>query len=55
LKEEALRDVEKLDMVVKEKGKWDCEKSIEDLWLFLDWVSLWVHEYRFIVKEKSLI
>jgi hypothetical protein len=55
LKEEALRDVEKLDMIVEEKGKWDYEKSIEDLWLVLDCVKLWARKDRFSVKEKSLI
>lgn len=55
LKEESLRDVEKLDMIVEEKGKWDYEKSIEDLWLVLDCVKLWAQERRFSVKEKSSI
>jgi hypothetical protein len=55
LKEEALRDVEKLDMIVEERGKWDYEKSIEGLWLVLDCVKLWAHENRFSVEEKSLI
>jgi hypothetical protein len=55
LKEEALRDVEKLDIIVEEKGKWNYEKSIEDLWLVLDSVKLWAQENRFNVKEKKLI
>lgn len=55
LKEEALRDVEKLDMIMEERGKWDYEKSIEGLWLVLDCVKLWARENRFSVKEKSLI
>jgi hypothetical protein len=55
LKEETLRGIEKLDMIVEEKGKWDYEKSIEDLWLVLDCVKLWARENRFSVKEKSLI
>jgi hypothetical protein len=55
LKEETLRDTEKLDTIVEEKGKWDYEKSIEDLWLILDCVKLWAQENKFSVKEKRLI
>jgi hypothetical protein len=55
LKEESLGDVEKLDIIVEERGKWDYEKSIEDLWLVLDCVKLWAHENEFSVKEKTLI
>jgi hypothetical protein len=55
LKEDTLKDVEKLDMIVEEKGKWDYEKSIEDLWLVLDCVKLWAQDNKFNVKEKSLI
>ena len=55
LKEEGLRDVERLDMIVEERRKWDYEKSIEDLWLVLDCVRLWAQENRFSVEEKSLI
>lgn len=55
LEEETLRDTERLDMIVEEKGKWDYEKSIEDLWLVLDCVKLWAQENRFSVKETKLI
>jgi hypothetical protein len=55
LKEEALRDVEKLDIIVEERGKWDYENSIEGLWLVLDCVKLWAQENRFSVKEERLI
>jgi hypothetical protein len=55
LKEEALRDVEKLDLIAEERGKWDYEKSIEDLWLVLDCIKLWAQENRFGVREKDLI
>jgi hypothetical protein len=55
IKEEVLRDVEKLDMIAEEKGKWDYEKSIEDIWLVLDCVKLWAQENRFSVREKELI
>jgi hypothetical protein len=55
LREEVLRDVERLDMIVERWGKWDYEKSIEDLWLVLDCVKLWAHENELSLKEKSLI
>ena len=55
LKEEILRDVEKLDMIVEERGKWDYEKSIEDLWLVLDCIKLWAQKNMFGVREKDLI
>ena len=55
LKEEILRDVEKLDAIMEEKGKWNYEKSIEDLWLVLDCIKLWAQKNRFGLKEKELI
>jgi hypothetical protein len=55
LEEKALRDVERLDMIVEEKGKWDYEKSIEELWLVLDCVKLWAQQEGFAVKERKLI
>jgi hypothetical protein len=55
LREKAIRDVEKLDMIVGERRKWNYEKSIEGLWLVLDRAKLWAHENGFSIKEKSLI
>lgn len=55
LKEQALRDVEKLDIFAEERGKWDYEKSIEGFWLLLDCVKLWAQENGFSVEEKRLI
>lgn len=55
LKEETLRDVEKLDFIAEEKGKWDYEKSIEGLWLILDCVKLWARKNGFHIKETRLI
>jgi hypothetical protein len=55
IKEKDLRDVEKLDMVVEEKGKWNYEKTIEGLWLVLDCVKLWAQKNRFSVRERKLI
>jgi hypothetical protein len=55
LKEEVLRDVKRLDLIVEEKGKWDYEKSIEELWLVLDCVKLWARQEGFAVKEHKSI
>ncbi len=55
LKEETLRDVEKLDLIAEETGKWEYEKSIENFWLILDWVKLWARKNGFRVKETRLI
>ena len=55
LKEETIRDVERLDFIAEEKGEWDYEKSIEDLWLILDSVKLWAKKNKFSIKEKHLI
>jgi hypothetical protein len=55
LKEEALRDVERLDMIVEERGEWDYEKSIEELWLVLDCVKLWAWQKGFAVKGEEPI
>ncbi len=55
LKEETLRDVERLDLIAEETGKWQYEKSIENFWLILDCVKLWARKNGFRVKEKRLI
>ncbi len=55
LKVESLRDVEMLDTIAEEKGRWKYEKSIEELWLTLDWIKLWAQENGFNLKETHLI
>jgi hypothetical protein len=55
LKEETLRDVERLDFIAEETEKWGYEKSIEGSWLILDSVKLWAKENKFNIKEKHLI
>ena len=55
LKEESLRDVEKLERIIEEKGKWDYEKPIEELWLILDHVNLWAQNNGFSIKEKRIV
>ena len=55
LKEETLRDVERLDFIAEEERKWEYEKSIEDFWLVLDCVKIWARKNGFNIKEKRLI
>lgn len=55
LKEETLRDVERLDFLAEEAREWDYEKSIEDFWLVLDSVKIWAQKTGFTIKETRLI
>jgi hypothetical protein len=55
LKEESLRGVKKLEYIVDEKVRRDCEKSIEDLWLVLYCVRIWAQKSGFSIKEKRLV
>jgi hypothetical protein len=55
LREENLRDVERLDLIAEETRKWEYEKSIENFWLILDCVKLWAQKNGFRVKETRLI
>ena len=55
LKEETLRDVERLDLIAEETGKWEYEKSIEDFWWILDCIKMWARKKKFDVKEKEIM
>jgi hypothetical protein len=55
LKEETLRDAERLDFIAEEARKWKYEKSIENFWLILDCVKLWAQKNEFYIKETNLI
>ena len=55
LKEESLRDIEKLERIIEEKGKWDYEKPIEELWLIMDHAKLWAQNNGFSIKEKHIV
>jgi hypothetical protein len=44
LRKENRRDVERLDLIAEETGKWEYEESIENLWLILDCVKLWAQK-----------
>jgi hypothetical protein len=52
LKDESFRGVKKLELILDEKARRDCEKSIEDLWLVLDCVKMWAQKSGFCVKEE---
>jgi hypothetical protein len=55
LKEESLRDVEKLERIMEEKREWNYEKSIEELRLILDCAKLWAQNNGFSIKEKPIV
>jgi hypothetical protein len=55
LKEATISDVEKLEEIAEVTGKWRYEKSIEDLWLVLDWIKLWARANGFEIRRTHLI
>jgi len=55
LKEETIKDVEKLEFIAEEHRKWKVAEAIEDIWLILDEVEIWAQKNRFNIKEKELI
>jgi hypothetical protein len=55
LKEELLKDVERLDFIAEESRKWEYERSIEDFWLVLDSIRVWARKNGFNIKETRLI
>jgi len=55
LKEETVRDVEKLDFIAEEHRNWKLEEAVENLWLVLDEIKLWAQKNKFDVKEKEMI
>jgi hypothetical protein len=55
LKEESIRDVEKLEYIMEDKREWDYEKPIEELRLILDYAKLWAENNGFSIKEKQIV
>lgn len=55
LKEETLRDVEKIDFLAEEHKKWKIAEAAEDLWIILDEIKMWARNNSFRVKEKKII
>ena len=55
LKEENLKDVERLEFLAEEYRNWKMAESIEDIWLLLDQIMIWAEQNRYCLKEKELI
>ena len=55
LKEETIKDVEKLEFISEEYRKWKLAKIIEDIWLILDQIKLWALQNNYNLIEKQLI
>lgn len=55
LKEETLRDVEKIDFIAEEHRKWKLAETAENIWLILDEIKLWARKNKFKVREKEMI
>ena len=55
LKEETIKDVERLESLAEENRRWKIAESIEDIWLILDQIRLWAMQNNFSVMEKQLI
>ena len=55
IKEETLKDVERLEFLAEENRKWRIANSIEDIWLVLDQIKLWAFANKYSVMEKKLI
>lgn len=55
LKEETLRDVEKIDFVAEEHRRWELARAAENVWLILDRIALWARDNGYKIKECELI
>ena len=55
LKEETIKDVERLEYLAEEHRRWKLAEIIEDIWLILDQIKLWAIQNNFNVVEKELI
>jgi len=55
LKEETIKDVERLEFLAEENRRWRLAESIEDIWLVLDQIKIWGRQNNFNLMEKQLI
>jgi len=55
LKEDTIKDVERLESIAEENHKWKDAEVIEDIWLILDEVEIWARKNKFNIKQKELI
>ena len=55
LKEETIKDVERLEFLAEDDRKWKFAEGIENIWLILDRIKLWARQNDFKLMEKHLI
>ena len=55
LKEETIKDVERLEFLAEEHRRWKIAETIEDVWLILDRIKLWAEKNNFSIMEKKLV
>jgi len=55
LKEETLKDVERLEFLAEENKRWKIAEIIENIWLILDQIKIWARQNNFDLIEKQLI
>jgi hypothetical protein len=55
LKEETIKDVERLEFLAEENRRWKLAESIEDIWLVLDQIKFWASKNNFSVIEERLL
>ncbi|MFX1453443.1 MAG: hypothetical protein ACFFCM_21620 [Promethearchaeota archaeon] len=55
LKEETLKDVERLESLAEDNRRWRIAESIENIWLVIEEIKLWARQNNFNVMEKQLI
>ena len=55
LKEETLKDTERLEFLAEENRKWKIAEIIEDIWLILDQIKLWAMQNNYNLMEKQLV
>lgn len=55
LKEETLKDVERLEFLAEENRRWKIAEIVENIWLILDQIKIWARQNNFNLTEKQLI
>ena len=55
LKEKTLKDVEQLEFLAEEHRNWKMAETIEDIWLILDQIMIWVEQNNYRLIEEELI
>ncbi len=55
LKEENIKDVERIDFIAEEHKEWKLARDAEDTWLILDRIKLWTQHNNYELKEREMI